>query len=294
MDRLQAMTYLVRVVETGSFSAAARQLNVGQPAVSKAVALLEQHLGVRLLLRSTHGLTPTEAGLRYVEAATRALEEADAAERAARGSGAGLGGRLRISAPTTFARQNIIPHLGGFLSAHPDLDLEIVLDDRRVDLVAEGIDMCLRVGPMEDTSLVARQIARGRRSVIATPAYFDRAGRPRTPGDLERHDALIYTQGRGTAWTFRQGTRDCPVTLRGRLRLSAAEGIRAATLADLGLTIASDWMFAPELEHGRVARVLEEWTLPPIDLWAVFPAARLTSAKARAFTDFVSTLLAPS
>ena len=141
MDRLASMETFVRVVETGSFSGAARQLRVGQPAVSKSVAQLEEYLGVKLLTRSTRGLTPTEAGLGYLDRARRALEEAAEAELAARGAGAGLKGRLRICGAVTFARIHLIPLLPQFMAQHPDLDLEVVLDDRQIDLVQEGIDV---------------------------------------------------------------------------------------------------------------------------------------------------------
>ncbi len=146
MDRYQAMATFVRVVEAGSFSGAARLLNVGQPAVSKTIAQLENRLQVSLLLRSTHGLSPTEAGLRFYERARAAIAEADEAELAARGAGAGLAGRLRVSAATTFARLHVVPMLPRFLGQHPDLDIEVILDDRVIDLVSEGVDLSLRMG----------------------------------------------------------------------------------------------------------------------------------------------------
>jgi len=291
MDRLQAMMTFVRVVENGSFSGAARQLNVGQPAVSKTIAQLEERLQVRLLLRSTHGLTPTEAGQRFCERARRAIEEADEAELEARGAWAGLTGRLRVSAATTFARLNVIPHLPAFLAQHPDIEIDVVLDDRLIDLVAEGIDLSLRMGDLADSTATARKLATGSRSVVATPAYLERCGAPRTPADLALHQALVYSQA-SSAWTFRRGGAETSIVVHGRVRVSAAEGLRAAVLADLGLTIASDWMFGPELASGAVRRVLEDWELPTIDLWAVFPTGRLAGAKARAFAKFVETALA--
>jgi len=291
MDRLQAMTTFIRVVENGSFSGAARQLNVGQPAVSKTIAQLEGRLQVRLLLRSTHGLAPTEAGQRFYERALLALREVEEAELAARGAGAGLSGRLRVSAATTFARLHIIPRLPAFLARHPDLEVDVILDDRIIDLVAEGIDISLRMGTLPDSNAVARKLAASRRSVLATPAYLARAGEPQTPADLPNHQAIIYSQAAST-WSFRRDSSEVSVAVRGRVRVSAAEGIRAAVLADMGLTIASDWMFAPELENGLVRRVLEPWSLPPIDLWAVFPTGRLASAKARQFASFVEAALA--
>ena len=291
MDRYQAMATFVRVVETGSFSAAARQLNVGQPAVSKTIAQLENRLQVSLLVRSTHGLAPTEAGQRFFERARAAIAEADEAELAARGAGAGLSGRLRFSAATTFARLHVVPLLPRFLAAHPGLDIDVVLDDRVIDLVAEGIDLSLRMGDLPDSSAVARRISTGGRSVVATPAYLEHAGEPRNPADLVGHEAVIYSQ-LPSAWAFTRDGTAVSVAVHGRVRVSAAEGLRAAVLAGLGLTIASDWMFSPELASGAVRRVLTSWTLPPIDLWAVFPTGRMASAKARAFASFVEDVMA--
>ena len=290
MDRYQAMTTFVRVVETGSFSAAARQLHVGQPAVSKIVAQLEARLQVSLLIRSTHGLTPTEAGQAYYERARNALQEADEAELAARGAGSGLSGRLRVSAATTFARLHIIPRLPAFLDAHPQLDVDILLDDRMIDLVAEGVDISLRMGALADSSAVARKLATGKRSVLATPAYLARAGMPLVPADLADHNAIVYSQ-LPNVWSFHRDGSAVSVSVAGRLRVSAAEGLRAAILADMGLTITSDWMFAPELESSAVTRLLPAWSLPDIDLWAVFPTGRMMTAKARQFADFVQGLM---
>ena len=286
MDRLASMETFVRVVETGSFSGAARQLRVGQPAVSKSIAQLEGYLGVKLLTRSTRGLTPTEAGLGYLERARRALEEAAEAELAARGAGAGLRGRLRVCAAVTFARIHLIPLLPKFLAQNPELDLEVVLDDRQIDLVQEGIDVALRMGKLMDSALTARRIARCKRLVLGTPAYFDRAGTPSTPSELSKHQAVVYLRGEGSVWSFRRDSSELAVTVQGRLRVTAAEGVRAAVLADTGLTIASEWMFSPELRSGAVRAVLLDWNLPALDLWAVFPTGRVTAAKARAFVDF--------
>lgn len=290
MDRLLAMTTFARVVETGSFSAAARVLHVGQPAVSKTVAQLERRLGVKLLLRSTHGLTPTEAGLRFHERACAAIQEADEADLAARGAGTGLSGRLRISAAPTFARLHVIPHLPCFLATHPDLEVDVILDDRTIDLIGEGIDVSLRMGALADSGVAARKLASSPRSVLATSAYLARAGVPQVPADLADHQTVVFSQ-LGDVWNFSREGAQVSVLVRGRARFSAAEGIRAAVLADMGLTIASDWMFAPELADGRVVRLLEDWSLPDIDLWAVFPTGRLATAKARAFVDFVETVM---
>jgi DNA-binding transcriptional LysR family regulator len=288
MDRLAAMETFVRVVETGSFSAAARSLNVGQQAVSKTVAQLEERLGVRLLMRSTRGLSPTEAGQSFYDRARRAIEEADEAELAARGAGASLTGRLRVSAAVTFARLHVMRHLPKFLAAHPGLVMDVVLDDRVIDLVEEGIDVALRMGSLGDSTLTARKLANGPRYVLGTAAYFARHGIPATPAELTQHAAIVYTQpGGGETWSFRQAIREVSVSMSGRLRVSAAEGVRAGALADMGLAVASAWMFSPELASGAVQAVLTDWSLPPIDLWAVYPTGRMLSAKARAFAAFV-------
>lgn len=289
MDRLAAMEAFVRVVEAGSFSGAAKQLRVSQPTVSKTVAQLEDRLGVRLLLRSTHGLAPTEAGQNFYKRAKRAIEEAEEAELAARGAAATLSGRLRISAMVSFARLHVIPRLPIFLAEHPSLDVEVILDDRDVDLIEAGIDVGLRLGQLADSVLTARKIGTCARLVIATPSYFKSKGVPQSPTDLLSHDAVIYEQRPGGAtWAFRRSGEELPITLRGRVRVSAAEGVREGVLAGLGFAIASEWLFAPELKSGMVRSVLEDWSLPPLDLWAVFPTGRQVSAKARAFAHFIA------
>ncbi|VXC12863.1 Transcriptional regulator [Burkholderia sp. 8Y] len=293
MDRMAAMETFVTVVDAGSFSAAARRLKLGQPAVSKAIAQLEERLGTCLLLRSTRGLAPTDAGQRYYDHALRAIDEADQAEQAARESSEGLSGRLRIGAAVTFARLHVLPALKSFLDQHPDLSIDIVLDDRSVDLLGEGVDVALRMGALEDSTMTARRISSARRFVVGTPSYFAEAGVPRTPVELNRHQAVVYSlRGGGESWLFsRSDGSDSTVTLSGRVSVNAAEGMRTAVLGHMGVAVASEWMFAPELANGTVQAVLTDWSLPPIELWAVFPTGRMATTKARAFVAFVEQLL---
>lgn len=292
MDRLAAMEAFVLVVDTGSFSVAARRLKVGQPAVSKLIAQLEDRLGVKLLVRTTRGMTATEAGLNYYERARRSIEEANEAERTARGAGTSLTGTLRVAAAVTFARIHLMPRLSEFLDLHPDLQIDFVLDDRNVDLLQEGIDVALRMGRLTDSSLTARRIATVPHVVVGTAGYFARAGEPIEPSALVAHQAVIYDRGGGGAnWTFHRAGTEIEVTLKGRLRVSAAEGVRAAVLADLGLAITSEWMFAPEIADSAVKVVLRDWELPRIDLWALFPAGRTAAIKARTFTQFVEEIM---
>ncbi len=295
MDRFTAMQTFLTVVDAGSFSNAARRMKVGQSAVSKTIAQLEGRLGVKLLVRSTRGLAPTQAGLNFYERARRSVEEGEEAEIAARGAGTGLSGKLRVSARVTFARLHIIPRIAEFLERNPELEIEIVLDDRNIDLVQESIDVALCMGPMPDSSLTARKIGSSPRAVLGTSAYFEKYGKPTTPGELALHHAVIYTHHQATdAWAFQRDGSEVSVTVNSRLHISAAEGIRAAVLAGAGLTVASEWMFGAELADGTVQRVLTEWQLPPIDLWAVYPAGRAATAKARMFISFVESLLAES
>jgi len=286
------MEMFVRIVEAGSFSAAARDMNMGQPAVSKTIAGLEERLGVRLLIRSTRRLSPTEAGLAFYERALHAIAEANEAEAAARGAGAGLEGRLRIWAPVTFARLHIVPRVSEFLDAHPKLRLELVMDDRSVDLLAENIDAGLRLGVLTDSALTARKLAQADRLVVASPAYLAQRGVPTSPGDLLEHDAIIYGQSAGgQEWLFRRQDAETSVRLQARLTLSAAEGVREAVLSGQGFAVSSRWMFAPELESGEVVPVLQEWSLPPMDLWVIYPSGRLTTAKARAFVKWFEPII---
>ena len=207
MDRLKAMQAFVQVVDSGSFSAAARRLNVGQPALSKSIAQLEDRLGVKLLVRTTHGLAATEAGLNFYERARRSIEEADEAELAARGAGSGLAGKLCVSAAVTFARIHLMPRLPEFLAQHPDLEMEVVLDDRHIDLVREGIDVGLRMGKLAElvtNSAADRKLsARGLRhpDLFRASRCADDAGRPRcaSSGNLRaarRRRGLAIPAGR--------------------------------------------------------------------------------------------------
>ena len=291
MDRLTAMETFVHVVETGSFSAAAKRLGIGQPAVSKSIAQLEARLAVRLVLRSTRGLTPTEAGLAFFEKAKSAIFEADEADEAARGAGAGLTGNLRVSAGVTFSRMRIIPNLGPFLDQHPGLNIDVLLDDRILNLVEDGIDVALRIGNLSDSGLTARRLGQSPSRVFGTPAYFERFGEPQSPADILNHQAVIYSLGESPLWPFKQGPHEQAIAARGRLRVTSSEGLRAGVLAHHGLAMTSEWMFGPELARGEVKAVLTDWELPPKDLCAVLPTGRMPSAKAKAFIEYVEGLM---
>ncbi|HUB49420.1 MAG TPA: LysR family transcriptional regulator [Acetobacteraceae bacterium] len=288
VDRLAAMEAFVRVIDGGSFSSAAKQLHVGQSAVSKTIAQLEDRLGVRLLLRSTHGLTLTEAGRSFYEGAKRAIEEAEEAELVARGAASTLSGRLRVLVAVTFGRLHLMPHLPSFLAEYPALDIDIVLQDGDIDLVGAGIDVALRMSPLRDLAPIGRKIGHCRRRIGGTPAYFTANGVPHTPAELASYQAIVYEQRLGgPTWSFWKANAESTVTMTGRVHVTAAEGVREAVIAGLGFAIASEWMFTPELKSGSVISVLDDWSLPNVELWAVYPTGRQVTAKARAFASFV-------
>ena len=288
MDLIGAMRSFVRVYESGSFSVAAAHLGLGQPAVSKSIAQLEDRLATRLFLRSTRGLKPTDAAQTFYEHALRTLDEADLAVKAVRGEPAALTGRLRVSGTITFVRRHIIPQLPAFMAAHPGLEIDLLLDDGNVGLIEEGAEVALRMGKLPSSNLVARRIGQCRRVVVATPDYFARRGTPRQPEDLAGHPAIVFSRGEGGEQVgfVKDGvTRE--VVLKPALRISALEGVRSAVIAGLGLAVASEWIFTDELDGGQVCEALTDWELPRLDLWAVLPGGRQAGPKARAFIAFV-------
>jgi DNA-binding transcriptional LysR family regulator len=294
MDLINAMRSFARVYEMQSFSAAAKDLHMSQPSVSKAVAQLEQELGVHLFLRSTRGLAPTDAGQKFYEHAIRTLEAADLALGSVRGANATLIGKLRVSGTITFMRQHIIPKLPIFMKKHPRLSIDLLLDDGNIGLVEEGVEVALRIGNLASSNLTARRIGRCRRMVVATPSYLEQHGVPEKPSDLTGHEAIVLSRGEGgDVITFTNDEISIEVLLQTRLRISALEGLRAAVLAGLGVAVVSEWIIENELGSGQVVEVLGDWRMQNLDLWAVSPAgARHASPQARAFIAFVEEQLA--
>jgi DNA-binding transcriptional LysR family regulator len=294
MDRLLAMRQFATVVETGSFSSAAKRLNMGQPAVSKAIANLEDYLGVRLLVRTTRAQHLTDSGARYFERIRLVLDEADEAEAAARAEASSLVGQLRIALPTTYGALHVIPRLGEFLAAHPGLAIDLVLDDRRIDLTQEGIDLAIRTGALDDSNLVARKLGSSPRLIVGSAAYLERYGAPADPSALAEHRMIsMALPGHFSAIDFTKGAETVSVSISGALRVSAAEALRSCIIAGLGLGMITRMMLWPELRSGAVRQVLPDWGLPATDIWALFPAGRRPTARARAFADWLGGVLAP-
>ena len=289
MDQLESMRLFVRVVEAGSFSTVARALRITQPTVSKAIAALESRLGAQLLRRTSRKLSLTEAGREYYQSAMRLLGELDAVESRVTRGHASPSGLLRVTLPAGVARLHLVPLLPAFLSRFPDVDLDIDVSDRFVNLVEDGFDLAIRVGGLTDSTLIARQIAVGPRVTVATPAFLAREGEPRSPADLERFSCLPFTsQGAARPWVFTGREGRTVVHPQGRVRANDAESIRAMVLADAGIAHAAGWLFAAELASGAVRSLLRDYLAEPATISVVYPDRRGLTTRARAFIDFLA------
>jgi len=287
-DSLQALRLFSRVARTGSFSRAGRENNLSQPSVSRIIADLEKSIGVQLLTRTTRALTLTEAGPDYlarIEPILTALEEAD---HAARGTGE-LRGLLRVGLSSSFSVRVVIPRLPGFLDKHPALRLDLVMEDRRQDLVSEGVDVALRFGPPGNSTAMARKITTARRVLVASPKYLKRAGTPASPADLASHAVILGPTGRAIeGWTFEKDGRTLSVRIEGRVTTNANEGAVAAATAGLGICSTGEWGSAAERKSGALVEVLPDWKMESVEIHAVFPAGRAAKPSARAFAEYLA------
>jgi DNA-binding transcriptional LysR family regulator len=288
MDRLTGMAVFARVVEAASFTAAARQLGISKSAVSKAVAALEDRLGARLLNRTTRRLAMTEVGQAFYERCARVVAEAEEAELVVTRLQVAPRGTLRVNAPVSFGMRHLGPVLGEFMVRHPELEVDIDLSDRFVDLIEEGYDVAVRITRLADSSLIARRIADNRMIVCAAPAYWARHGRPGRPGDLAAHDCLIYSYGatRGE-WAFLVDGRAIRVRVSGRLQANNGDLHLAAALNGCGVASLPEFICGPALADGRLETVLGEFMPEPAGIHAIYPHNRHLSAKVRAFVDFL-------
>jgi LysR family transcriptional regulator, regulator for bpeEF and oprC len=289
MDRLEGMRIFVRVVESGSFSTAARTLGMGQPAVSKQIVALEDHLGAQLVRRTSRGMNLTEAGQDFYESAVRLLADVEAAEsRVGRGQVA-PSGLLRVAVSSGFARLCIAPLMPEFFERYPNVRMDFQVSDRVADLIEEGIDLAIRIGELSDSSLIARRIASTARIVVATPDYIARRGEPVTPADLEQHSCIVFSHfGTDAPWIF--GGRSGAVTVqpKGPILTNDAEYIRASVLTGLGIAYAPHWGFTAELKSGAVRRLLRDYEPHYFPVSAVYPGGRRPASKVTAFVDHLA------
>lgn len=293
IDRFSTLHLLIRIVELGSFTRAAHELGLGQPAVSKQIAALEARLGAKLLDRTSRGLRPTAAGLDFYHSAVRLMAELEETEARVRKGVAAPNGIVRVATPPALGRMYIVPRLPAFFAQFPDIHIEFTTGQRRVDLVRDGMDVALRVGDLGTSNLIARKIGEEQMITVATPGYLRGHGTPTTLQDLTRHK-LISTQidGRAIEWRFWAGEGAVSINPAASFRSNDGEDLRAAVLAGLGILHGPSAFFHEDLRAGKVVRVLEDYTadLSPIHL--VSAGGRKMPHRVRVFMDFVAATFA--
>ncbi|PZQ83444.1 MAG: LysR family transcriptional regulator [Ancylobacter novellus] len=287
MDKFSAMAVLLKVVEAGTLSAAAKQMNVPLATVSRRIAELEAHLKTRMLNRSSRHLSLTEAGRLYVEASRRILEQVDEAERAAMGVHADPKGRLTVTAPVVFGRLHMVPIIAGFLAHYPDIDVKLVLADRLLDLLESDVDVALRIGELSDSSLIASNMGAVRRVTCASPSYLAAHGRPQQPEELREHLCVTFDNlASPEAWRFASPDGDVVVPVHSRLTVTTAEAAISGAIAGLGLTRVLSYQITEARQAGLLELVLEEHELPAWPVSLVYAGQQLLPRKLRAFLDY--------
>ena len=287
MEGFGAIPVFVAVVENGGFSAAARTLGISKSAVSKRINQLEAHLGVRLLHRTTRKLSLTEAGERYFEHAAQALNAAGQAEDAVTELQGEPQGNLKISSPMSFGRLHVAPLIPKLLQRYPKLRINLVMDDRKVDLVAGGFDVAIRAGNLPASTLIARKLAPVRQVLCASPDYIDRYDRPGTPAELSSHNCLLYSYSSdANEWTLIGESGPETVTVSGSYQVNNSEALLEALKEGIGIGRLPTFDAGPDLKTGRLVKLFESYRLPDFTLYAVFPERQYLPAKVRAFLDF--------
>ena len=289
MDRMAAIEAFVKVSETKSFTEAAARLGQSKSAISRHITALESELGARLFHRSTRTLALTEAGQSYYERMARILSDVEEANRAVTQLQAAPRGRLRVNAPMSFGFLHLAGILPDFMERYPEVSIDLVMNDRFVDLVDEGFDVALRIGGMADSSLIAKKLGPVRRVICASPDYLDKRGVPLTPDDLRTHDCLCNTNGPSPyEWSFIHPEGGAwAVDVRGGITANNGDALRVAALKGLGLTLLPTFIVVADLQAGNLVTVLDQYMVQKLSMHAVYPTSRHLSPKVRAFVDFL-------
>lgn len=289
MATLDDYKVFIAVVEQGNLSAAARHLHRSLQAVSRALAALENELGVELIHRTTRRAQPSAAGLVFHARLKTALADIDLARSELAEHGARIDGTLRIGGSTQFSAPHLVPVVAAFMERYPHVDVELVVADHRADMQREKLDAAVRLGELPDSRLHARQLGMLRVVTVGAPGYFARHGRPQTPADLRRHQCIVRRSAEGAQrWIYRRGNRRQSVDVHGRFSADNAAACNAAALAGLGVGLAAWWQVRGLLDQGRLETVLDDWQLPAQPVHIVWPSARQLPARTRAFIDFVA------
>ena len=292
MDRLEAMRLFIRVAELGSFAAAAQQLGVARSVVTRQVAALEAHLGVKLMARSTRRMTLTSAGTAYLEKCRVILGLVDAAETDIAAERVAPRGPIRISLPLSFGVARLAPLLLDFAARHPEISLDLDFSDRRVNLIEEGVDLSIRLTSRLEPGDVARRIGSARLRVAASPDYLARHGRPRQPAELAQYECLGYTAAGSQRWSFTVDGQTAHVPVRSRISANNGEVLAEAAAQGMGIACQPDFILARFLEAGRLQTVLEEFPVPELGIYAMLPGNRQIPHRVRVLLDFLVDRLA--
>jgi DNA-binding transcriptional LysR family regulator len=287
MDRAEAMAVFVQVAEQRSFAAAARRLKRSPAAVTRVIGELEGRLGVRLLNRTTRAVSLTEAGERFMAGARRVLTDLEEIERAAAGEGTAPRGELRATAPILFGRLHVLPIVTEFLDRFPDVSVTLNLLDRPIDLVEEGLDVAVRIGPLAESSAVATRVGAVRRIVVASPHYLAQHGTPQTPADLGQHAVVAFSGVAGVErWVFHDANGETSVAIRARLVVTTAEAALDAVRAGFGITRVLSYQAADDISRGSLVRLLSSHEGHELPIHLLYPGGRHPAPKLRAFVDF--------
>ncbi len=287
MDRLSAMNMFVRVVETGSFSAVAKEINSTQPTISKNIAELESWLGAKLLNRSTRSLRLTETGTDYYERCVAILQDVEEAEQTVGHLQTQPKGIVRVSAVVAFGRLHLVPRLEAFFKQYPDIKVDIRLSDRVVDLVEEGIDVAFRMGDLPDSNLIAKRLCSSPIVTVASPEYLRNNGVPQHPRDLREHNYLVYLDtGTRQETSFQEDGEPFFVRVEGNLVTNNTEAMRAALLSGLGISRGPRWLVGDAIARGELLEVLPEYQPDNMDIYAVYSHGRHLPSKTRCFIDY--------
>lgn len=293
MDVLTSMSIFRRVAETENFSVVAREMGLSQPTVSKQVAALEKHLNVKLINRSTRQLSLTEVGKQYYQRCVHILDEIAECESKTRNQQSQPTGMLRINTPVTFGELKIEQHLWKFLEDYPELKIDLIMDDHYVDLVKQGVDVAIRVGPLTDSSLIARKIGTSPRVTVASPQYLKKNGEPKSPHELSSHNCIVYMLlATLNEWHFDGPKGKESVQVSGRFSVNNPRIIREAVLADQGIAVTPIWLMEEYIKSGQVTVILQDYKPTPLEIHALYPARRFVPAKVRHFIDYLEAKLA--
>ena len=291
MDKLNAISVFCKVIETQSFTQAANQQNISVAMASKLVSQLEEHLKTRLLQRTTRKIVPTEAGMLYYQRCQAILLDLSEADSSINNMATSLQGNLLISVPRDFGLLYISPNLPKFIELHPNLHVEIEFEDKRVDLVAEGYDLALRIGYMQDSSLVARKISSSPMHFVASPSYLESRGTPLTPDDLEYHQGLLYKSSLNQVhWQSTKTNQIQRYKIQSKVVSNNGMALLEMTKAGLGISNAPDFFVKDALASGELVEILSEYKQKPLDIYVVYPNRRHLPAKVRAFIEFLASL----